>query len=159
MMADVLQGIEDCCIERLTQKLHSMGKFTNKKYVEIKNYSKFVSIYRGFFDLKSQWEENGSDLQKSWLNYVDMIDILLKTHYAVWSRNWYLLLSYISAIIPLVFGYDNINYVGYLAAMFAGMSTRNYDYPEIYQEFVAEILLGSWAVLENSVLLVNSHLC
>ena len=76
MMADVLQGIEDCCIESLTQKLHSMGKFTNKKYVEIKNYSKFVSIYRGFFDLKS-------DLQKSWLNYVDMIDILLKTHYAV----------------------------------------------------------------------------
>lgn len=83
MMADVLQGIEDCCIESLTQKLHSMVKFTNKKYVEIKNYSKFVSIYRGFFDLKSQWEENGSDLQKSWLNYVDMIDILLKTHYAV----------------------------------------------------------------------------
>ena len=64
MITDALQGVEDCCMEGLTKKLHSMGEFTNETYVEIKNDSKFVSVYRGLLDLKSQWEENGTDLQK-----------------------------------------------------------------------------------------------
>ena len=101
-------------MEGLTKKLHSMGEFTNETYVEIKNDSKFVSVYRGFFDLKSQWEENATDLQRFWLSYIDMVDILLNTLYTVRSRNWYLLLSCISEIIPFVFACDNINYARYL---------------------------------------------
>ena len=34
MMPDVLQGVEDCCMEGLTEKLNSMGEFTNETYVE-----------------------------------------------------------------------------------------------------------------------------
>ena len=45
MILDVLQGFEDCCMEDLREKLHSMGKFTSKAYVEIKNDSKFASLY------------------------------------------------------------------------------------------------------------------
>ena len=48
MIQDVLQGFEDCCMEDLREKLHSMGKFTNKAYIEIKNDNKFASVYRGF---------------------------------------------------------------------------------------------------------------
>ena len=136
MITDALQGVEDCCMEGLTKKLHSMGEFTNETYVEIKNDSKFVSVYRGLLDLKSQWEENGTDLQKFWLIYIGMVDILLNTLY-VRSGNWYLLLSCISEIIPFAFAYDNINYAQYLTTMPADMSTLNDDFSEINQEFVA----------------------
>ena len=67
----------------LTEKLTSMGEFTNEKYVEIKNYTKFTSMYRGFLDLKKRWEENGTNLQKCWLSFVGMMNILLNTLYAV----------------------------------------------------------------------------
>ena len=80
-----------------------------KHMLKKKNDSKFVSLYRGFLDLKSQWEENGTDLQKFWFSHIDMVDILLKTLYAVRSGNWYLFLSCISEIIPFAFAYDNIN--------------------------------------------------
>ena len=93
MIRDVFQGVEDCCMEGSAKKLHSMGEFTNETYVEIKNDSKFVSVYRGFLDLKSQWEENCTDLQEFWLSYIDMVDILLNTLYAVRSGDWYFLLK------------------------------------------------------------------
>ena len=93
MIRDVFQGVEDCCMEGSAKKLHPMGEFTNETYVEIKNDSKFVSVYRGFLDLKSQWEENCTDLEKFWLSYIDMVDILLNTLYAVRSGDWYLLLK------------------------------------------------------------------
>ena len=53
MITDALQGVEDCCMECLTKKPHSMGEFTNETYLEIKNDGKFVSVYGGFLDLKS----------------------------------------------------------------------------------------------------------
>ena len=52
-ITDALQGVEDCYMEGLTKKLHSMGEFTNETYLEIKNDGKFVSVYEGFLDLKS----------------------------------------------------------------------------------------------------------
>ena len=36
MITDVIQGVEDCCMEGLTKKLNSMGEFTNETYVEKK---------------------------------------------------------------------------------------------------------------------------
>ena len=63
MIPEVLQGVEDSCIEGFTERLQLMGEFTNETYIEIKNDNKFISVYRGFLDLKSQWEENGTDLQ------------------------------------------------------------------------------------------------
>ena len=45
MMPDVLQMVEDCCMEGLTRKSHFMGEFTNEIYIEIKNGSKFTSVY------------------------------------------------------------------------------------------------------------------
>ena len=137
MIPEVLQGVEDSCIEGFTERLQLMGEFTNETYIEIKNDNKFISVYRGFLDLKSQWEENGTDLQKFWLSYIDMVDILLNKLYPVRSGNWYLLLSCINDIIPFAFAYDNINYARYLTTMPADMSTLSDDFPEIYQEFVA----------------------
>ena len=67
-----------------------------------------------------------------------MVDILLNTLYTVRSGNWYLLLSYISEIIPFAFAYDNINYSQYLRKMLADIATLNDGFPKIYQEFAAE---------------------
>ena len=88
-MPDVLQVVEDCCMEGLTRKPHSMGEFTNEIHIEIKNGSKFTSVYSVILDLKSQWEENGTGLQKFWVSYIDIVDILLNTLSAVRARNWF----------------------------------------------------------------------
>ena len=70
MILEVLQGLEDSCIEGFTERLQLMGEFTNETYIEIKNDSKFISVHRGFLD-QCQWEENGTDLQKLWFSYID----------------------------------------------------------------------------------------
>ena len=51
---DILQGVEDCCREGLTEKLYFMGEFTFEISIEIKNDSKFAAMYSGFLDLKNQ---------------------------------------------------------------------------------------------------------
>lgn len=90
----------------------------------------------GFPDRKKRWEENDTTLQKCWLGFIGMMDILFNTLYTVRSRNWYLLSSCISVITLLAFAYNNINYVRCLTGMLS-MSTLNDDFPEICQEFVA----------------------
>ena len=54
MITDILQGVEDCCMEGLTGKLLSISEFKTETYVEIMNDSKFSSMYTGFLDLKNQ---------------------------------------------------------------------------------------------------------
>ena len=100
------------------------------------------NVYHNFLDIKIKWEETGSDLQKFWLTFTDMVELLPNTIFSVRSGDWHLFMTCVKDIIPYTFAYDNINYARYLTSMFSEMLTLEDDFPEIYEEFVA----GNFAV-------------
>ena len=100
------------------------------------------NVYHNFLDIKIKWEETGSDLQKFWLTFIDMVELLLNTMLSVRSGDWHLLMTCVKDIIPYTFAYDNINYARYLTVMFSEMLTQEDDFPEICEEFVT----GNFAV-------------
>ena len=67
-------------MESLTEKLHSMSAFTNETYVEVKNDSKLVSMYRELLDLKNQC--NGElSVHKLFLNMeIKQLSLLLPSN-------------------------------------------------------------------------------
>ena len=104
------------------------------------------NVYHSFLDIKIKWEETGSDLQKLWLTFINMVELLLNTILSVRSGDWHLFVTYVKDVIPYTFAYDNINYARYLTAMFSEMLSLEDNFPEIYKEFVA----GNFAVQLNS---------
>ena len=84
-----------------------------------------------------KWKETGNDLQKFWLTFIGMVELLLNTILSVRFGDWHLFMTCVKDIITYTFAYDNINSARYLTAMFSEMLTREDDFPEIYEEFVA----------------------
>ena len=69
-------------------------------YTEHKDSREFQTYYRLFLDYKNHITENGEDLAKFWLTFLDMVSILLKTIHATRCGNWDLYLEYVRSIIP-----------------------------------------------------------
>ena len=100
------------------------------------------NVYHNFLDIKMKWEETGNDLQKFWLTFIGMVELLLNTILSVRFGDWHLFMTCVKDIITYTFAYDNINSARYLTAMFSEMLTLEDNFPEIYEEFVA----GNFAV-------------
>ena len=49
---------------------------------------------------------NGSDLSKFWLSYLELCELLLNLIFATRSGNWKLYLACIEEVIPWTFAYD-----------------------------------------------------
>ena len=95
------------------------------------------NVYHNFLDIKIKWEKTGSDLQKFWLRFIDMVELLLNAILTVRSGDWHLFMTCVKDLIHYALAYDNINYARYLTAMFSEMLTLEEDFPEIYEGFVA----------------------
>ena len=85
-------------------------------------------------------------MQKLWLTFINLVELLLNTILSVRSRDWHLFVTCVKDIIPYTFAYDNINYARYLTAMFSEILSLEDNFPETYEEFVA----GNFAVQLNS---------
>ena len=82
------------------------------------------------------------------MGFLEIIELLLNTIYAIRAGNWELLLECIWNILPYTLAYKNINYTRYLTAMLTDMLQLPEDFPEVYEEFtngnfVAQLTDGS----------------
>ena len=98
-------------------------------------------------DVFQQWEnrfqeyivdmkQNGSDLAKFWLTYLELCELLLDLINATMMGNWELYLAYIEAVIPWIFAYDRQNYARYLVPYLNDMRALPIVMPEVYDAFV-----------------------
>ena len=58
----------------------------------------------------SNTRNKGSDLEKFWLTYLDLSELLLNLVFGTRSGNWGLYLSCIEEVIPWPFAYDRQKY-------------------------------------------------
>ena len=76
--------------------------------------------------------KDGEPLQKFWMSFLETVELLLNTIYAIRAGYWELLLECIRNILPYTFAHDNINYVRYLSAMLGDMLQLPKDFPEVW---------------------------
>ena len=81
-------------------------------------------------------KQNGSDLAKFWLTYLELCELLLDLINATRTGNSELYLACIEAVIPWTFSYDRQNYTRYLAPYLNDMRALP-TLPEVYDAFVA----------------------
>ena len=87
-------------------------------------------MYNDFLDCRENMKD-GEPLQKFWMIFLEMVELLLNTIYAIRAWYWELLLECIRNILPYTFAYDNINYARYLSAILGEMLQLPKDFPEV----------------------------
>ena len=92
--------------------------------------------------------ESGEPLQRFWMSFLEMVELLLNTMYAFRAGDWLLLIECIKLILPYTCGYDHVNYARYLTAMLEDILRLLEDFPDVYEEFlngnfVAQLTSGS----------------
>ena len=128
-------------------KMDSAGIMYDEDFKEIQSSQTFTKKYTEFLDFRERLEK-GQPLQKFWMSFLEMSEILLNTIYSLRSGHFELLVECIRSIIPFAFAYDHINYARYLTAMHADFIKLPEEFPSIHQEFmdgnfVAQLTEGS----------------
>ena len=75
--------------------------------------------------------KDGEPLQKFWMNFLEMVKLLLNIIYAIRAGYSELFLECIPNVLSYTFAYDNINYARYLFDMLGSMSQLPKDLPEV----------------------------
>ena len=88
-----------------------------------------------FMDFLDNFIENGGDLARFCLFFIDVAKILLIIIYPTRTGMWGLFLKSVRDIIPYTFTYDNIHYLCYFTVMHGKMLLLETDNPEVYSEF------------------------
>lgn len=89
-----------------------------------------------FDDYVSNIRENGSDLAKFWLSYLDLCELLFNLIYATRTGSWELYLSCVEEVIPWTFAYNRHHYAKYLVPYIADMRALPEVMPDVYAAFV-----------------------
>ena len=93
--------------------------------------------YNKFVDYRFNIMEKGQPLQIFWMSFLEMVELLLNTLYALRSGDWLLLIECIKLILPYTFAYDHVNYARYLSAMLGDMLQLPKRFPNVYNEFLS----------------------
>ena len=99
-------------------------------------------------DVFQQWEnrfqehiadmmQNGRDLAKFWLTYLELCELLVALINATRTGNSELYLAGIEAVIPWIFSYDRQNYARYLVPYLNDIRALPTVMPEVCDAFVA----------------------
>ena len=78
---------------------------------------------------------NGSDLSKFWLSYLELCELLLNLIFATRPGNWKLYLACIEEVIPWTFAYDRQNYARYLIPFLNDMRSLPNKMPQVQNAF------------------------
>ena len=95
----------------------------------------FVKKYTDFINFREALEKR-KPLQKFWMSFLEMTELLLNTIYSLRNRGFELLVECIRLIIPYAFAYDHINYARYLTSMLGDLLKLPTEFPDIYEEFL-----------------------
>ena len=96
--------------------------------------------------MKDRWP-----LQKFWMSFLEMVELLLNTIYAIRAGYWELLLECIRNILPYTFAYGNINYARYLSAMLGDMLELSNDFPEVWFLFTYFYFDVGWVLVYTNL--------
>lgn len=77
-----------------------------------------------------------------WVDFLDMVEILLDLIRSFREGDWFLHLHAVRALLPWCFSYDHINYARYASLYYAQMCCLSDTHPEVYGHF----LNGGFAV-------------
>ena len=99
--------------------------------------SSFEQLLNSYLNLRIKLGSSNFSLQRFWLSYLEMTELLLSLIYSVSLKKWDLLLECIRSIIPFTFTYDHVNYARYLPALLGEMLSLEDGYPYIYERFKA----------------------
>ena len=159
LMRLLLSDIDQAADKQITSMLGqiSSAESLNTDFLSTVEESQHFEMYfNRFIEIKKQLrsKENEHTLQRFWVSFLDMMDTLLNTIYAVRCGNWDLLLESIRDIIPFFFAYDHINYARYTTVMLADMLSLPDKFPDVYSEFEkgnfsAQISDGSFSRVET----------
>ena len=155
LLSDIDQTADKQSVSMIGQV--SSAETLNADFLSTVEESEQFQIYlNGFIEIKNRFrsKENVHSLQRFWMSFLDMMDTLLNTIYAVRRGNWDLLLESIRDIIPFFFAYDHINYARYTTVMLADMLSLPDKFPDVYAEFKkgnfsAQISDGSFSRVET----------
>ena len=79
--------------------------------------------------------ETGQPLHQLWMSFLEMVELLLNTTYALRAGDWLLLIECIRLILPYTFANDHVNYARYLTAMLGDMLRLPEDFSDVYKKF------------------------
>ena len=79
--------------------------------------------------------ETGQPLHQLWMSFLEMVELLLNTTYALRTGDWLLLIECIRLILPYTLGKDHVNYARYLTAMLGDMLRLPEDFSDVYKKF------------------------
>ena len=132
--------LEDELNEDVADKMKEIftGVTNNLCEEQVKDFiesAEFTTYQNAFIDFVDNMKENGGDLAKYWLSFIEMAKILLNLIYATRAGLWDLFLESAKDVIPYTFAYDNINYSCYLTVMVGEMSQLEIEKPDVYLEF------------------------
>ena len=107
------------------------------RFEALKSESSFEQLFNSYLNLRIKLGSSNFSLQRFWLSYLEVRELLLSLIYSVRLGKWDLLLECIRSIIPFTFADDHINYARYFLALLGEMLSLEDYYPDIYERFKA----------------------
>ena len=87
------------------------------RFEALKSESSFEQLFNNYLNLRIKLGSSDFSLQRFWLSYLEMMELLFSLIYSVRLGKWDLLVQYIHSIIPFTSAYDHIDYARYLPAL------------------------------------------
>ncbi len=117
---------------REDQKLNT----SQEKFEAVKEEGVVAELYEFYLKFLALIEKEGSDLQRFWLSYLQLCELLLNLIFAIRVGDWELYLSCVEEVIPWTFAYDRQKYARYLLPFLDDMRKLPTEKPDVYVAFM-----------------------
>lgn len=125
---DVVRRSSEC------QSTIKMEGFVNDAWLKLQGcVEPLFSLLDAF---KSESKEK-SKVFSFWVEYIDMVLVLLQFIKAERTGNWKLHLSATAAMIPHFYSMDRVNYARWLPVYISDMNMLESNHPDVYREFIS----------------------
>ena len=128
----------------------SVTKLIGVRFCKFLGRILFARCKNQFLDAREELK-NDEPLQKFWMSFLQMVELLLSTIYSIRYGDCKLLLQCITRILPYTFAFHHINYVRYLSVMLRDKLPLPNDFPDVYGNFVGRKIAAQ--LTENSTFL------
>ena len=108
---------------------------SQEKFDAVKKEGVVKELYEFYLKYLVLIEKEGSDLQRFWLTYLQLCELLLNLIFATRVGDWELYLSCVEEVIPWAFAYDRQKYARYLLPFLDDMRKLPAEKPDVYAAF------------------------
>jgi len=122
-------------IKQTIRKLEHLTDADTDEWESIIASEEFRFMAQRLQEYVEHLRKNHGSLSALWIQYLDMVEILLALIRATREGNWGLYLTALRKVIPWCFAYDHMNYARYLTAYYSTMLILKETHPEIHEAF------------------------